>query len=222
MEGRCLMKKALIFQGGWQGHTPKETSEVFEDILKTEKFDVTVVDSMEILGDYDKIRYFDLFVPVWTMGEINNEQCENICKAVENGAGIAGCHGGMCDSFRNSTQWQFMTGAQWVAHPGNSEVTYKVNLLSNSEFTDGMSDFSVISEQYYIHVDPAVTVYATTTFPIADGPHKTNGTVKVPVVFTKMWGKGKVFYNSLGHTWETFNIPEARELMRRGFLWATR
>lgn len=216
------MKKALIFQGGWQGHTPKETSEVFEDILKTEKFDVTVVDSMEILGDYDKIRYFDLFVPVWTMGEINNEQCENICKAVENGAGIAGCHGGMCDSFRNSTQWQFMTGAQWVAHPGNSEVTYKVNLLSNSEFTDGMSDFSVISEQYYIHVDPAVTVYATTTFPIADGPHKTNGTVKVPVVFTKMWGKGKVFYNSLGHTWETFNIPEARELMRRGFLWATR
>lgn len=216
------MKKAIIFQGGYQGHTPKETSEVFERILKDENFDVTLVDSLDIFDEYENIKDFDLFVPSWTMGQISGRQCGNICRAVEGGAGIAGSHGGMCDSFRENTEWQFMTGAQWVAHPGNDNVTYTVNIVANNELTDGIKDFSVTSEQYYIHVDPAVKVCAATTFPIADGPHASNGEVKMPVVFTKMWGKGRVYYNSLGHTYKTFDIPEIRELMRRGFLWAAR
>ena len=145
-------------------------------------------------------------------------------KAVENGTGIAGCHGGMCDAFRNSTGWQFMTGAQWVAHPGNSKVTYTVNITDKSSpLTVNVNDFEVTSEQYYIHIDPVIKVYATTEFPIADGPHASNGKVSVPVVFTKTWGKGKVYYNSLGHTAQIFkDIPEAKELMRRGFLFAIR
>ena len=128
----------------------------------------------------------------------------------------------MCDAFRMDTEWQFMTGSQWVAHPGNDGTPYMVNLIPGNEFTEGLQDFKVESEQYYIHVDPCVKVYATTTFPVADGPHVTNGEVKVPVVYTKMWGKGRVFYNSLGHTYKVFDIPEARELMTRGLLWAAR
>lgn len=216
------MKKALIFHGGWDGHTPKEVSEVFRDILQEENFKVTVSDTLDVLDDEQTIRKYDLFVPVWTMGTISASQCSHICEAVAAGAGIAGCHGGMCDAFRDSTEWQFMTGAQWVSHPGGDGVTYQVNLLPGSQLTEGLSDFSLTSEQYYIHVDPCVKIHATTTFPISEGHHASNGTVEVPVVFTKRWGKGKVFYNSLGHTFEVFRIPEAKELMRRGFLWAAR
>jgi len=216
------MKQALIFQGGWQGHTPYETSLVFKDILEAEGFAVTIADNLEVLEDLDTLMQYDLLVPMWTMGQISPLQCKNVCQAVAAGVGIAGCHGGMCDSFRDSTDWQFMTGAQWVAHPGNAGITYTVNLLPDNPFTEGLADFSLTSEQYYIHVDPCVKVYATTTFPIAEGPYAANGEVKVPVVFTKMWGNGKVFYNSLGHTYEVFSIPEAREIMRRGLLWAAR
>lgn len=216
------MKKALIFQGGWQGHTPKETADVFKDILEKEGFEVTISDTLDCLNDYEAIKDYDLFISQWTMGTITNQQCDNICRAVAEGAGIAGCHGGMCDSFRENVQWQFMTGAQWVAHPGSDQVTYEVNMKRGNYFTEGLDDFKVKSEQYYIHVDPAAMVYATTTFPIYGGPYETNGKVDVPVVMTKTWGKGKVFYNTLGHTYEIFNIPQAKELMRRGFLWATR
>lgn len=217
------MKKALIFYGGWDGHTPKETGYLFKEMLEAENYEVTICDSLDCLNDYEEITKYDLFVPMWTMGSIGNEQCRNICRAVENGAGIAGCHGGMCDSFRESTDWQFMTGSQWVAHPGNSEAVYTVNLKKDTPFTEGLEDFTLQSEQYYIHVDPAVTVYATTQFPVMDGPHASNGKVDVPVVYTKYWGKGKVFYNSLGHTYEIFEtVPEAKEMMRRGLLWATR
>lgn len=217
------MKKALIIYGGWDGHTPKETGYLFKDILEAENFEVTITDTLDALNSYEDIVKYDLFVPVWTMGTISGEQCNNICRAVEEGAGIAGCHGGMCDSFRDSTQWQFMTGSQWVAHPGNAQAVYTVNMLPGNPFTEGLEDFTLQSEQYYIHVDPAVKVHATTKFPVCEGPHSSNGKVDVPVVYTKFWGTGKVFYNSLGHTYEVFrDIPAAKEMMRRGFLWASR
>lgn len=217
------MKKALIIYGGWDGHTPKETGYLFKEILEAENFEVTITDTLDALNSYEDIVKYDLFVPVWTMGTISREQCINICRAVEEGAGIAGCHGGMCDSFRDSTEWQFMTGSQWVAHPGNAQAVYTVNLLPGNPFTEGLEDFTLQSEQYYIHVDPAVKVHATTKFPVCEGPHSSNGKVDVPVVYTKYWGAGKVFYNSLGHTYEVFqDIPAAKEMMRRGFLWATR
>lgn len=217
------MKKALIFYGGWDGHTPKETAHLFADVLRCEGFEITMSDSLSCLDNYEELKQYDLFIPVWTMGEIGWEQCNNICKAVEEGAGIAGCHGGMCDSFRVSTDWQFMTGSQWVAHPGNDQAVYTVNLKQDNPFTEGLEDFSLQSEQYYIHVDPAVKVHATTRFPVFEGPHSSNGEVDLPVVYTKTWGKGKVFYNSLGHTYKVFeDIPAAKEIMRRGFLWAAR
>ena len=217
------MKKALIFYGGWDGHTPKETAHLFADILRGEGFEITMSDTLSCLDNYEDLKQYDLFIPVWTMGEIGWEQCNNICKAVEEGAGIAGCLGGMCDSFRVSTDWQFMTGSQWVAHPGNDQAVYTVNLKQDNPFTEGLEDFSLQSEQYYIHVDPVVKVHATTRFPVFEGPHSSNGEVDLPVVYTKTWGKGKVFYNSLGHTYKVFeDIPAAKEIMRRGFLWAAR
>ena len=216
------MKKALIFYGGWDGHTPKETAYLFKNLLEAEQYEVAVADTLSVLDNYEEITNYDLFIPVWTMGSISADQCRNISRAVEEGAGIAGCHGGMCDSFRESTDWQFMTGSQWVAHPGG-EVDYTVNLKPGTPFTEGLEDFSIHSEQYYVHVDPAVTVYATTCFPVVDGPHSSNGKVNIPVVYTKLWGKGKVFYCSLGHTYQIFEtIPAAKEIMRRGFLWASR
>lgn len=214
------MRKALIFKGGWDGHTPNETSELFKTMLEAEGVEVDIIDDMTFFDEYEPLKQYDLIVPVRTMSEITMNQCRNIAQAVSEGMGMAGCHGGMCDAFRMNELWQFMTGGQWVAHPGNDTVTYTVNLVSGSEFTEGLQDFQITSEQYYMHVDPAVQVHATTTFPTVGGNHSPNGEVKMPVVFTKMWGKGRVFYLSIGHTYRDFEIPEAKELMRRGFLWA--
>lgn len=216
------MKKALIVYGGWDGHDPEGVAHVFREILTGEDFEVTMSDTLEAFRA--DLTGYDLIVPVWTMGTLDEEAERNVCDAVAKGTGIAGCHGGMCDAFRNSTLWQFMTGAQWVAHPGNDSVTYTVELLreTGDPIVEGMADFSLKSEQYYIHVDPAVKVLAVTRFPTADGPHSANGEVHIPVVYTKRWGSGRVFYNSLGHNREIFRIPQARELMRRGFLFAAR
>ena len=216
------MKKALIFYGGWDGHTPKETAYIYKEILEKNGFEVAMSETLGVLNEYENIEKFDLFVPVWTMGVLTGIQQKNICLAVENGAGIAGSHGGMCDAFRDSTNWQFMTGAQWVAHPGNGTATYTVNMKKDNPFTENLEDFTYTGEQYYLHIDPAIKVYATTDFPVSDGPHTVNGKVSMPVVFSKFWGKGKVFYISMGHTYKDFEIPQVRTIMERGMLWATR
>lgn len=219
-----MIKKALIVQGGWDGHEPKLVSDNFAEILENEGFEVEISDTLDSFKDETKLMNLNLIIPVWTMGEITREQLEPVLKAVESGVGLAGCHGGMCDAFRNSVEWQFMTGSQWVAHPGNDGVEYEVNIVksSSSPIIHGISDFKVKSEQYYLHIDPAVNILAKTTFPVVEGPHSTNGKVAVPVIYTKTWGAGRVFYNSLGHHADIFDIPEAKELMRRGFLWASK
>jgi uncharacterized protein len=220
-----VAKRALVVWGGWNGHQPKEVAQIFNRVLSEEGFEAEVSDTLDAFRDEAKLMQLSLIVPVWTMGKIEKEQLQPVLKAVRSGVGIAGCHGGMCDSFRNETEWQFMTGGQWVAHPGNDGVKYMVRIKDpDHPITQGLKDFEVASEQYYLHVDPAVRVLATTTFPTpgADGPHVPNGFFEMPQVWTKHYGQGRVFYNALGHQANIFDIPEALELMRRGFRWAAR
>jgi type 1 glutamine amidotransferase len=218
-----VAKQALIVWGGWDGHQPKEVGKLFARLLCEADYEVEVSDSLNAFNEAEKLKQLNLIVPIWTMGTIETEQEQNVLEAVESGVGLAGCHGGMCDAFRNNTGWQFMTGGQWVAHPGNDGTNYRVKITdTSSPLTQGIADFDVSSEQYYMHIDPAVKVLAVTPMPVAEGPHVPNGHFEMPVVWTKYYGLGKVYYNALGHQANVFEIPEALELMRRGLLWAAR
>jgi type 1 glutamine amidotransferase len=213
------MKSALFVYGGWDGHEPQQVSELFASILESEGYRVELSDTLAVYKDVAKLRTLDLIVPVVSMSKIEKEQLEGLLEAVKSGVGIAGFHGGMADSFRESTDYQFMIGGQWVAHPGNI-IDYEVNITNHEHpLTAGIADFKMHSEQYYMHVDPSNTVYATTTF---SGEHAPwiEGTV-MPVVWTRMWGQGRVYYCSLGHVAKDFDVPDARELVRRGMLWAS-
>jgi type 1 glutamine amidotransferase len=207
------VKKALIVQGGWDGHQPKEVAEIFAGLLREEDFEVEVSDTLDSLLDGEKLSGLNLIVPVWTMGTISKEQLDPLLAAVKSGVGIAGCHGGIGDSFRNETEFQFMVGGQWVAHPGNDGVNYTVTITRKDHpLMAGLEDFQVCSEQYYMHVDPGNQVLATTNF----------GDIVMPVVWTKMYGEGKVFYCSLGHQANIVQMPEVLTIMRRGLVWAAK
>lgn len=219
-------KKALIVWGGWEGHEPDKVAQLFKEILEAESFSVQVENSLDAFCDVTSLQDLSLIVPIYTMSKIDADQRNSVVKAVsEHGVGLAGCHGGMCDSFREDTEWQFMTGAQWVAHPGNDGVHYqiKINRDNPHPITDGLEDFAVESEQYYLHVDPGINMLAYTEFPApgVTGPHMLNP-CKMPQVFTKRFGEGHVFYNALGHHCDILETGTPRELMRRGFLWAAK
>jgi len=211
-------KKVLMVWGGWMGHEPKKCIDIFAPWIKERGAEVRISDTLDAYLDKTYMKTVDLIVQVWTMGEISGEQQGALLKAVRSGVGLAGWHGGLCDSFRQNTEYQFMTGGQWVAHPGGV-IDYDVNITDpNDPVTKGLSDFHMHSEQYYMHVDPNVKVMATTTFS-DEHADWINGCV-VPVIWKKIYGKGRIFYTSLGHVSADFKVPEALEIMKRGILWA--
>jgi type 1 glutamine amidotransferase len=214
------MKSALFVVGGWDGHEPKLVAGIFAACLQAERYRTELAETLDVFLDAEKLGKFDLIVPVWTMGTITNDQEKGLLNAIKSGIGLGGWHGCMADSFRNNTEYQFMVGGQWVAHPGNI-IDYRVNIVSHQDpITTGIPDFDMHSEQYYMHVDPSNEVLATTTFK-GDILSWIEGVV-MPVVWKRKWGRGNVFYCSLGHVAKDFDVPEVREIVRRGLLWATR
>lgn len=210
------MKQALIVWGGWEGHEPRPVAEILADALQNEDFEVEIANTLDVLRDEAKLRSLDLIVPQWTMGEIAPEQLGPLLAAVRSGVGLAGLHGGMGDAFRKETEFQFMVGGQWVAHPGGAGVTYRVEIVKPDDpIVAGIEDFEVTSEQYYMHVDPNNEVLAVTYFP-------DYGPAPVPVVWKKMYGEGRVFYSSLGHNAQVAAQAEPLTIMTRGMLWAAR
>ena len=214
------MKKALMVWGGWSGHEPKQCIDVLVPFLKESGFEVEISDTLDAYLDLKKLESLSLIVQVVTMSSITEDQEKNLLAAVKSGVGFAGWHGGMCDSFRNNTEYQFMTGGQWVSHP-DGITDYVVNITRHEDpIVKGLKDFAMHSEQYYMHVDPSNEVLAATTFNSPKYPW-VNGTV-MPVVWKRRWGKGKVFYSSLGHVAKDFEVPEALTIQQRGMLWAAR
>jgi uncharacterized protein len=214
--------KALFVYGGWPGHAPERFRDMLVPWLESEGFEVRVENTLDVyLDEPYMLNEVDLIVQIRTMDSITPPQMNGLLKAIESGVGIAGWHGGLGDAFRNNPRYQFMVGGQWVEHPGNDGISYRVNIIEHEDpITVGLDDFDVVSEQYYMHVDPNNKVLATTTFIGEHDPWVAGATM--PVVWKKVYGKGRVFYSSLGHQPEVYDVPEALTLLQRGMLWASR
>lgn len=215
-------KSALMVWGGWDGHRPKQSVELFAPFLEENGFDVEISNTLDSYLDEENMNSKDLIVQIFTMSteEEESKKVRGLRQAVRNGVGLAGWHGGLGDAFRRIPEYQFMIGGQWVSHPGG-QVDYEVNIVdSDDPIIKGLTDFKVRSEQYYMHVDPLNEVLATTTF---NGEHASwiDGAV-MPVAWKKVYGKGRVFFSSLGHNPSVYDIPQAKRMMERGMLWASR
>jgi len=212
-------KKVLFVYGGWDGHEPKQCKDLFVPWLQSVGAEVFVYDNLNCYADAELMGKVDLIIQAWTQGNLGRAEERALLSAVkQRGVGLAGWHGGTGDSFRNITEFQYMVGGQWVAHPGGV-IPYEVVITDkNDPVTKGLNNFKMNSEQYYMHIDPNVKVLATTTYngkvdPWIDG-------AVMPVAWKKTYGKGRVFYSSLGHVAKDFDVPEAFEIMKRGICWA--
>ena len=123
----------------------------------------------------------------------------------------------MGDAFRGRVEYQWLVGGQFLGHPYVGEYTVELT-AAESPITKGMpKSFKYNSEQYYMGIDPVINLLAYTTYEF-EGQK-----CKMPVMWTKTWGKGRVFYSALGHVAEEFRkYPDVLEMTTRGMLWAAR
>jgi len=215
MSDTSARKVLFMWAGDENFHSPKAISEMLAAELAARGWSVRIENSFAPLDDLEAMQELDLIVPAWTMGDLPTPRWVNLSKSVAAGVGIGGVHGGMGDAFRKNLSYQWMVGGQFVAHPYSGP--YSVRLTKQkSPITDGMaSSFEYSSEQYYMMIDPSIAVLAET------GIAHNGQDVVMPVVWTKKWGQGRVFYSSLGHAAEEFQkYPEVLAMTVRGLLWA--
>ncbi len=212
--------RALLLCGGWPGHEPEATTARFGALLEAAGFAVTVARSLDVLRDRELLADCDLVVPNWTLGSLDDAGEAALEAAVRAGTGLAGWHGGMGDAFRDRPGYQFLVGGQFVAHPDGLR-SFTVHIRDGRHpITAGLEGFTIRSEQYYLHVDPGVEVLAETVF--SGDPWPWLAGVRMPVAWARRHGAGRVFYCALGHGDADFEVVAARELVRRGLLWAAR
>ena len=212
-------KNVLVVWGGWEGHKPSLFASHVEKWLISQNANYQINNSLNAYDNLKELIKYDLIIQSVTLGQISENQEANLVKAVRSGVGIAGAHGGLADSFRNNTNYQFMIGGQFVKHPGG-KVKFKINMLDD-ELTEGLDDFEIFTEQYYLHYDPNIEIIANTKFNGETFPWIED--VVMPVSWKKTYGKGKVFYISIGHDPDEFMMHEdGWKLLTRGFVWATR
>ena len=216
------MKRVAVVWGGFEGHEPKAAVDRFVPALEEAGIRVEMFDTLDLYSDLEAMQRYALILQCWTMGEISGEQEVALATAVRSGVGLAGWHGGLADSFRSAPLFQFVVGGQFVTHsPG--AVAYRVEIERGGDggvdpIVEGIDDFDMESEQYYLQVDVNNEVLAKTRFVGFDAGFCAGATV--PFVWKRRFGAGRVFYSGVGHAAADFDIPEAFEITRRGILWA--
>lgn len=220
--------RVLLLAGGWEGHDPRAMGDFAQhEVLRG--CDVTRTDQMDVFNLADLAR-FDVLVPWWTFGEITSAQEHALLSAVAGGLGLVAWHS-LTSAWLASRATKHLIGAQFVAHPGGDDVEYEVEcdpghpLVNGGGEGEGSSSTSmpirlrVRSEQYYLLVDPAVRPFAWTTIQAPNELPWLRG-VRMPVGWTREWGRGRVMYCSIGHRPSDLRTPMLLALLQRAVAWA--
>ncbi|MEN0085024.1 MAG: ThuA domain-containing protein [Leifsonia sp.] len=230
-----MSRQAVMVRGGWDGHMPVETTDLFRPFLRDNGFDVRVEEGTAVYADEDYMATVDLIVQVNTMSTIEDAEFRGLQKAVLNGAGMAGWHGGIADSYRNNADYLHMIGGQFAHHAGkdpaervgeqsDNYIPYTVHITEYGKthpITAGIDDFDLVTEQYWVLSDEYNDVLATTTQEVRPWD-AWNRPVTAPAIWTRQWGKGRIFVSAPGHRLEIVESRPVRTIIERGMLWAAR
>ncbi|PFG41708.1 hypothetical protein ATJ88_0350 [Isoptericola jiangsuensis] len=230
-----MTRRALVVRGGWEGHSPREATDLFIPFLRDQGFEVRVTEDVEVYADADVMAGTDLVLQCVTMAQISGEAVAGLRAAVEAGTGLAGWHGGIADSFRSSSDYLQLVGGQFASHPGkpvgeraggaaDNFLPHTIELTDlgrEHEITRGLDDVALVTEQYWVLHDDLIDVLATTTHPARDD-QPWHRPVTSPAVWTRRWGAGRVFVATPGHAVDVLAEPTIRTIVERGLLWASR
>ncbi len=228
-------KKALVVRGGWDGHRPVEATELFLPFLRDHGYDVRVEEDNEVYADAEVMAETDLVLQSVTMSKISTEAFRGLRAAVEAGTGLAGWHGGIADSYRENSDYLQLVGGQFATHPSkhpdecrgdesDNFLPYTVEITElgrDHEITAGLGDFPLLTEQYWVLHDDLIDVLATTTHPVQPY-HPWHRPITSPAIWTRLWGRGRIFVATPGHSLDVLQDPAVRTVIERGMLWATR
>lgn len=202
--------KVLIVTGGpiHDGHGIGLSLE--KTLKEAGRFDVTWVEGNLDALLAEKLEPYDVVLFQWTLGEISEAQKRGLMNSVAKGKGFVGIHSA-ADSFRGDPDWRAFLGGHFLTHPAYRQFQVSVT-DEKCSVTEGIVEFYITDEQYILDYDSRVRVLATAL-------HRGKA---MPAIWTKEWGKGRVYYMGFGHDPNACEQDIFKKLLVRAVLWAGR
>ncbi len=156
------------------------------------------------LGGYNTVLFYT------DVGELTTAQKRGLLSYIRTGGGFFGLHTAAA-SFRESEGYHSMLNGFFDGH--SPYMNFTVNVSDKEHpITEGLGDFEVTDELYYLKHNPAVSHHLMHAY------DETKDETHV-MAFHHTYGEGRVFYFALGHDMAVLENPSFQTVIRRGALW---
>ncbi|HUU93857.1 MAG TPA: ThuA domain-containing protein [Phycisphaerae bacterium] len=200
--------RIFMLQGGghdWKNHLPM----LGEILTKTGDFDVTISDDMDQLKAENITKYTVVLFYGSGLNFKSPEQEKGLCDFVRSGGAFVGIHSAT-DSFKKSDAYWELVGGRFAGHGGGK---FMVRIEDkNHPITKGLEDFEIQDETYRHKYHEKAKRH--------DLIRMDRGKEQQSMAWVRDYGKGRVFYTSLGHGREAWTNPHFQRLAVRGIYWA--
>ena len=201
-------KRVLVLIGG-EWHAFERCAAILKRFLEAaDRYTAEVTTNRDALKR-NAIRRFDAVLAYTQGGKLTREQEAGLLEFVKRGGGFVGLHCATV-SWLHSRGYRDMIGATFKDHGPVFEIPVTV-APGRCWMTDRIQDFRITDELYLLDGVDARSVDVLAT---AQWKHKT-----CPVMYTKSYGDGRVFYIALGHDERAFRHAAFQKLVVRGLDW---
>jgi type 1 glutamine amidotransferase len=197
---------------------------------KSGAFEAVVSDDLSNFNP-DKIKDFDAIIFCNTTSTHDNdlpfsdEQKKAFIDFVKNGKAFIGIHSAT-DTFYKWDEYGDMIGAHFDGHPWTSDVTVGYKVEKRNAITEMWPDHFSLTEETYQMGPPydRSKLNVLISIDVDKADMKRPGIKRTDKDFAVSWikpyGKGRVFYTSLGHNDTVWNDPKYQAHLLAGIEWA--
>lgn len=231
---RTASIRALLLMGDAHGlhDQPLHYAELAGILAGEAGADVRITRDLDVLNP-GELERLDVIVNWTTFLEATAEQVQALLESVRGGTGFVALHGGNA-TFWNRPEYLQMLGSRWIYHEPIRRFSVRIEQPSHP-IVEGVSEFEIEDELFEIGGDTSQFEAFTEGFRergwaedvvrLGAGPLPPDVTVLAsaegwPLVYTKMFGRGRVHYNALGHDERALRNDSYRRLVAQGVLWA--
>ena len=153
---------------------------------------------------------------------LDDKQKAELAAFVREGKGFVGAHVGLT-AFESWPEWGELIGARYDGHPwGGTNVGTVINEDASFPATKHFPATFQLRDEFYQAKDGGRDKFRVllrldvSSMP----PHPELRNKDYPLAWAKTYGKGRVFYSSLGHAPETWDNRDVRQMYFEAIKWA--
>jgi len=194
----------------------------------TLRSDTELITKKELKNNSKNLNYFDVLVFADTTGELDlddSQKADMLSFIKEDGKGFVGIHAAL-DTNYNWPEYGEMIGGWFDQHPW---MTFNAPIVNEDPSFPAVRHLPSAFVKYDEIYQPKAWSRDKVNVLLSLDPSKLNydNNPRIhrtdhdfPVAWSKMYGKGRVFYSTLGHTEESWDDSDVRTMYFEAIKWA--